>query len=223
MAQHDYDVANADGLTVRGDLNAVLAAIVSNNSGASAPPTTFANMWWFDTSADVLYQRDEANTAWITVASKVGTTWIPYRSGVALGTASTYTAGTGSGQIPTAELVGLLARVGAWTRQQYFPPIDLDETTGGAVDWDLSTGQVAFMDLVASITMAAPLNQNQGGFYCLVVTQAGAGGYTITWNAAFNFGAVGAPALSAVVGNTDVLVFLSFGGQMLYLGIAKGF
>lgn len=78
MAQHDHDIANASGAAVRADLNLLFAAIASNNSGATAPSTTFANMWWFDTANNLLKQRDEANTAWITVAEKDATNWKPY-------------------------------------------------------------------------------------------------------------------------------------------------
>ncbi len=67
MAQHDYVIANADGATVRSDLNSSLSAIVTNNSGASAPSTTYANMWWYDTSNSILKRRNAANTAWIEI------------------------------------------------------------------------------------------------------------------------------------------------------------
>ena len=40
MAQHDYVIDNASGAAVRADLNNVLTAIVSNNSGATAPSQT---------------------------------------------------------------------------------------------------------------------------------------------------------------------------------------
>lgn len=78
MAQEDYSVSNASGAAVRADLNLQFAAIASNNSGATAPSTTFANMWWFDEANNLLNQRDEANTAWITVAEKTATEWKPY-------------------------------------------------------------------------------------------------------------------------------------------------
>jgi hypothetical protein len=65
MAQHDYNIANSDGATVRADLNAVLEAIASLNSGATAPSTTFAHMRWADTSTGLLKQRNAANNAWI--------------------------------------------------------------------------------------------------------------------------------------------------------------
>lgn len=67
MSQHDYVIANAAGATVRTDLNSVLQAIVTNNSSATEPTTTYPNMWWFDTSTSLLKRRNNANTAWITL------------------------------------------------------------------------------------------------------------------------------------------------------------
>jgi hypothetical protein len=69
MAQHDYNIANSSGLNVRADLNNVLAAIVSKNSGNSAPTETFAYMWWTDTSGafPVLRVRNAANSGWILI------------------------------------------------------------------------------------------------------------------------------------------------------------
>ena len=67
MAQHDYDLANQAGAAFRSDLNAALAAIVTNNSGATAPETTYAHMWWADTTAGILKRRNAANSAWISV------------------------------------------------------------------------------------------------------------------------------------------------------------
>lgn len=67
MSTHDYAIANASGATVRADINNALAAIVSNNSSATAPSPTFAYMWWADTTASALKQRNAANTGWITL------------------------------------------------------------------------------------------------------------------------------------------------------------
>ena len=44
MAQHDYNIANAGGATVRADINNVLEAIQSLNSGTGAPSSTVAGM-----------------------------------------------------------------------------------------------------------------------------------------------------------------------------------
>jgi hypothetical protein len=53
MAQHDYVIDDGPGIVVRADFNAVLQAIISNNSGPLAPTITYPGMWWFDT-ADAL-------------------------------------------------------------------------------------------------------------------------------------------------------------------------
>jgi len=65
MAQSDYIVSNGTGAAVRSDLNGQLAAIVSNNSGATAPATTYAYQWWADTTTNTLKLRNSANSAWI--------------------------------------------------------------------------------------------------------------------------------------------------------------
>jgi len=69
MATHDYVIANDTAANVRADLNNALAAIVSNNSGATAPATTYANQWWYDSTNDILKIRNEADTGWIDVVS----------------------------------------------------------------------------------------------------------------------------------------------------------
>ena len=68
MAQHDYVIANQTFPNTRTDLNNALSAIVTNNSGSSAPSTTYAYQIWYDTSANKLYMRNSANDANITLA-----------------------------------------------------------------------------------------------------------------------------------------------------------
>jgi hypothetical protein len=67
MAQHDYILANQSGAAFRSDLNNGLAAIVSQNSGAAQPSTTYAYQWWADTTTGLLKIRNAANNAWITL------------------------------------------------------------------------------------------------------------------------------------------------------------
>ena len=62
------NIANQGFPATRADLNNALQALASNNSGTSAPSTTFANQWWYDTANNKLYIRNEANNAWIQVA-----------------------------------------------------------------------------------------------------------------------------------------------------------
>lgn len=72
MAQHDYDVANGSGAAVRADLNALAQAIATLNSGAAAPTTTFANMFWYDTTNNILKVRNAANSAWLSAFTLSG-------------------------------------------------------------------------------------------------------------------------------------------------------
>ena len=68
MSQHDYVIDNANGATVRADLNNVLLAIASTNAGTSEPTTKYAGMLWLDTTNNLIKLRNTANNAWITLA-----------------------------------------------------------------------------------------------------------------------------------------------------------
>jgi hypothetical protein len=67
VAQHDYNIANQSGAAFRADLNNALSAIVSQNSGAAEPSTTYAYMPWADTTNGLFKIRNAANSAWITL------------------------------------------------------------------------------------------------------------------------------------------------------------
>ena len=67
MSQHDYDISNQAFAATRADLNLALLALASNNSGPTAPATTFAYMWWPDTTTGILKQRNAGNSAWVSI------------------------------------------------------------------------------------------------------------------------------------------------------------
>jgi hypothetical protein len=69
MAQHDYDIINQTSSELRTDLNNALAAIVSQNSGDTEPSTPFSSQIWYDTLTNILKQRNESNSAWITLGT----------------------------------------------------------------------------------------------------------------------------------------------------------
>lgn len=85
MAQHDYEILNDSGINVRNDINNVLQAIVSNNSGLSPPAGAVAGTLWFDISVQggpgVLKLYD--GTAWLTIAA--GVAFLPLAGGNILG------------------------------------------------------------------------------------------------------------------------------------------
>ena len=97
MAQHDYIIANASGAAVRADLNSALSAIVTNNSGATAPTPTYAYQWWADTTAGLLKVRNAANSAWVTVGTLATANLGLVVAPAAAGTADQVLATDGSG------------------------------------------------------------------------------------------------------------------------------
>ena len=106
MATHDYNIANSSGANVRSDLNNALAAIVSNNSSSTEPASTFAHMWWVDTNANLLKQRNAADDAWITIgtlgtanlglltSSSASSTYMPLAGGTFTGAVTLGTGGS---------------------------------------------------------------------------------------------------------------------------------
>ena len=65
MPQHDYVIDNQSAPAARADINSVLQAIASVNSGATAPIVTYANMFWYDSTTKQLKKRNEGNSTWI--------------------------------------------------------------------------------------------------------------------------------------------------------------
>jgi hypothetical protein len=69
MATHDYVIDNQTAPSFRSDLNSALLAIVTQNSSATAPSTTYADMFWYDSANNQLKKRNEANSAWVTLGT----------------------------------------------------------------------------------------------------------------------------------------------------------
>lgn len=75
MSQHDFSIANQTASNARADINSALQALASNNSGNSAPSTTYANMWWYENDTNLLKIRNESDNGWISVAYLDGSNW----------------------------------------------------------------------------------------------------------------------------------------------------
>jgi hypothetical protein len=119
MAEHSYTIANDTGANVRANINNALSAIVSNNSKATEPSTTYAYMWWADTGNDLLKQRNAADSAWISILTL--STGVPSAGGGISNVVEDTTPQlggdldlnsndiTGTGGIPSANLTGSVA------------------------------------------------------------------------------------------------------------------
>ena len=111
MSQTFTDDCYAGGHVAATDLTnmeANFAALKSAFSGATTPANTVAGMWWFDTTANILKLRNEANSAWLSVwdfannkpilANNVSADFAAALKDPAAGTAGLRTLGTGATQ-----------------------------------------------------------------------------------------------------------------------------
>jgi len=69
MSQHDFSIANQGFPAFRSDLNDGLQALATNSAGSTAPTTTYAYQFWYDTANNLLKMRNGDNDAWITLAA----------------------------------------------------------------------------------------------------------------------------------------------------------
>jgi len=74
MAQADQDIGNANGQTVRSDINNNLDALFTNNSGESAPAVTSECMWFADKPNNQLKIRGKENDTDFYVVGSLGET-----------------------------------------------------------------------------------------------------------------------------------------------------
>lgn len=124
MPQNDFVISDQDGSSFLSDITSALQALASFSAGTSAPTTTYPSQMWFDTAAGLMKLRNAANTAWVTVAAFNGTTWIPYRQGVALTEAAT-------APIAAGGTAGLLRADGSGASLSNVPGMPI----GAMVDW----------------------------------------------------------------------------------------
>lgn len=129
MAQHDYVISDDTGANVRADLNNVLQAILSANSGSSAPSATAPGQLWYDTANGLLKVRNAADSGWNTLFSIAGT---PYSEG------NTLTIGTEIGDIVQ------LADLGDTAGTPTLPAVDGSQLTGIPGIWeDIASGTIS--------------------------------------------------------------------------------
>jgi len=173
MSNADYVLANQSGAAFRAELNTILGAISSNNSSSSEPSDKFAHMWWVDTTANLLKQRNAANNAWITIGSLAADNL----GHATLSAAQTFTAGQ-RGQITA-----------------------LTDATSIATNLALSNN--FSVTLAGNRTLANPTNIVAGQSGSFFITQDGTGSRTLAYGTNFKFAGGTAPVLSTAASSVD--------------------
>jgi hypothetical protein len=236
MAQHDYVIDNQASASARNDLNSLFQAIASQNSGATAPATAYANQIWYDTANDLLKMRNEANTAWITLGTldqALNTFTAPSVNGKTVGTL------TAAGGIAYATSASALAAIGAGTAGQIllsggagaptwsnFSVIDYQAFTASGT-WTKPAGISANAVVLVEL-WAGGGSGGRGGSTYSIGNGGGGGGYTdfvalasaISSPQTITVGAGGVGVSAAGSGNTGGLS--SFGSLVAVYGGTGG-
>lgn len=153
MAQHDYVIANGSGSAVRSDLNNALAAIVGQNSGTSEPTTTYAYMWWADTTTGLLKIRNAANNAWVSVGTLASANLGLLTSAAAASTYLALAGGTVTGPLEIGA-AGSLVFEGATADGNETTLAVTDPTADRTITLPDATGTVPLLSLAQSFTAA---------------------------------------------------------------------
>ena len=218
MAQHDYDIANQSFPAFRTDLNNVLEAINTSNSGTSRPSGAVAGTIWLDiTSATTptlkyydgaddisLATLDHtANTVnWLdsSVSFDIVSDTTPQLGGdldvngnsfVSTSNGDIEFSPNGTGKIKFNDLA-------------YIPQQALTSSSN-AVAWDVQAKPNAYHLTTENTTFSAPTNAVEGAFICVEINYNGA--HTIAFNTVFEFAGSTAPTFTSTDGKTDILVF----------------
>lgn len=204
MSTHDYVINNQSAPDFRSDLNSALAAIVTQNSGSSAPATTFANMLWYDTGTNEIKKRNEANSAWVvlgTVDEGAGTftpTGLP-----AIASQAEAEAGTNNTKMVTplraAQAIAALGGLGGMNIQGFVSSSTYTPTTGYKYALIFATGGGAGGGGTSAGASGGP--GGKGGDTCIsLVSLSGLGSQTVTIGA----GGTGNTGTGASGGNTSL-------------------
>lgn len=191
------NIANQGFPAFRADLNSALVALVSNNSGTSAPTTTFADQWWYDTTNSILKKRNKDNDAWISVLTFNETTdALASVFGLVIGTdVQAYDANTAK-----------LNVVQAYSKAQRGTGVALTSTSASiAVDASLANNFTH--TFTENTTIANPTNLVAGQSGVIVFTQHASSPKTLAFGSYWKFSSGTTPSVTASNSAVDVLAY----------------
>ena len=218
MAQHDYNIANQSFPSFRTDLNNVLSAINTSNSGTSRPSGAVEGTIWLDTTsastptlkfydgsddislATIDYTANTVNWLDNTVSFDIVNDTSPQLGGdldvngnafVSTSNGDINFTPNGTGKIKFNDLA-------------YIPQQALTSSSN-AVAWDVQAKPNAYHLTTENTTFSAPTNSVEGSFICVEINYNGS--HTIAFNTVFEFAGSTAPTFTSTDGKTDILVF----------------
>jgi hypothetical protein len=218
MAQHDYNIANQSFPSFRTDLNNVLSAINTSNSGTSRPSGAVAGTIWLDTTsattptlkfydgaddislATIDYTANTVNWLDSSVSFDIVSDLTPQLGGDLDVNGNAFVS-TSNGNITfTPNGTGKIV----FNDLAYYPEASLTSSSN-AVAWDSQASPNAKHVTTENTTFSAPSNATTGSFISLNIQYGGS--HTIAFNTVFEFAGSTAPTFTSVSGQVDHLVF----------------
>lgn len=212
MAQaSDVSIANQGFPAFRSDLNTVLEAINTVNSGSSEPSTTYANQLWIDTGTSdklILKMRNSDNDAWITILQvDLLTDTLEEVSGLVIGTdVQAFDADTVKKDVNNTFTA---AQRGS---------TDTDATNTGSVTLDFDTNQNFVLTLTGNVTLANPTTEAVGQSGFIVFIQDGTGGRTVSLGSDFLTAGGAGLTLSSAASAIDIVPYVVSAANQILLG-----
>ena len=218
MAQHDYDIENSSFPSFRTNLNGVLEAINTSNSGTSRPSSAVAGTIWLDTTSattPTLKYYDGADDISLATLDHTANTVNWLDSSVSFDIVSDTTpqlggdldvngnsfVSTSNGDIEfSPNGTGKIK----FNDLAYIPQQALTSSSN-AVAWDVQAKPNAYHLTTENTTFSAPTNSVEGAFICVEINYNGS--HTIAFNTVFEFAGSTAPTFTSTDGKTDILVF----------------
>jgi hypothetical protein len=107
----------------------------------------------------------------------------------------------------------------------YVSPAVVGLTDAATIAVDAALGNDFRVTIAGDRQMGSPANPVDGQRITFQISQGAGGGHILSWDSGYNFGAVGAPALSVEAGQTDVFGFIYNAAKAGWLcaGTAVGF
>jgi len=195
MSQHDMNIANQGFPAFRADINNALAALASTSAADTEPSTIFANQLWMDTANNILKVRNEADDAWINLATFDQTT-----------NAVTYIDGVELAKVIVSDAVQ------TFTAAQRGAVATLSETATIAVDLALSNNFTVTLTGTAT-AVGAPTNAVAGQSGSIFIVQDAGGGNILSWNTAWKWAGGTAPTLSTAGDAVDRVDYIVKGAS----------
>tara|TARA_R100001460_G_scaffold9572_1_gene22936 strand:+ start:6062 stop:6748 length:687 start_codon:yes stop_codon:yes gene_type:complete len=221
MAQHDFNIANQGFPATRADINNAFQAIASNSSGTSAPSTTFANQWFYNTTTNKLFIRNEANSAFIEVATldqtnnewqiTTGTISAKDSDGLVIKTDD------GTSRITMADS-GDVDFTNTVTAARGIGDTLTDTSNTGSITLDFSAQQNFVLTLTGNITLANPSTEAVGQSGMIALIQDGTGGRTVSLGGDYETAGGSGLTLTATAGATDLVPYFVVASNRILLG-----